>query len=416
MLLATGQSQLALAKTLCVNSKGTSNCFSTIAAAVAAAASGDTINVAQGTYKEQVKISIPLSLIGQSAENTIIDATGKVNGITIMGANQVIVSGFTVENADTAGIWITGSSFITITGNTVMNNDKALIPGANGSCPTLNGTPFQQGEAADCGEGVFLSAVHHSVLSNNLITGNAGGMLVTDDTGPTHDNQIIGNRVIRNTQLDCGITLPSHNPVTGGVFHNVIADNDSSYNGGPGVGIFAPIPGSKAYGNIVKNNRLIGNGLPGVTMHNHVPNGTPNFPPIPAVFDDYQSIGNVIADNSQDFEDAATSGPTGINIFSVAPMTGTIISGNIIDRESLDISIKIPAVAGPQPAVQIQLNDLNGNANTIGVANANSAVVINAKMNWWGCPNGPGAPGCTTIVGNNVVATPALTTPIQAKN
>jgi parallel beta-helix repeat protein len=414
LLMACGTCQLALASTWCVNSGGTSGCAATIGAAVAAASAGDTINVAQGIYKEQVSIGKPLFLIGKNASNTVIDATGKANGIKITNTSQVVVTGFTVENADAAGIWITGSSFINISGNNVVHNDLGLIPGANPTCPALIGTPFEKGEAEDCGEGIFLSNVDHSAISNNTVTQNAGGILITDDTGATHHNQIIGNSVVHNTQLDCGITLPSHNPTpAGGVYDNLIADNDSMYNGGPGVGIFAPIPGSRASGNIVKNNRLIGNGLPGVTMHNHVPNGTPGFPPAPANFDDNQIIGNVISDNSQDFEDAATSGPTGIHVYSVSPMKGTIITGNIIDRESLDISIKIPPIAGGLPAVTIQFNNLNGNQHNTGVENFNGTSV-NATMNWWGCSNGAGAPGCTTVSGAGVQSTPSLTNPIQS--
>jgi Fe2+-dicitrate sensor, membrane component len=328
------------AAVLCVNTGATGACFHSISAAVAAAAPGDTIHVARGSYNEDVTITKSLSLIGENKENTIIDATGETNGITITNAHDVVVSGFTVENANAAGVWITGSSFVTISDNIVMNNDKGLIPGANASCPALAGTPFEQGEAMDCGEGVFLSAVDHSILANNTITLNAGGILVTDDTGPTHDNVIAGNSVVRNTELDCGITLPSHSGA--GVFHNTISGNDSSYNGGPGVGIFAPGPGSKAYGNVVVNNRLRGNGLPGVTMHNHAApgvNGVPAFLP-PPIFNDNVILGNDIAANSQDFEDAATAGPTGINIYSVGPMTGTIVSQNVIHQEALDIVIR----------------------------------------------------------------------------
>ena len=150
-------------------------------AAVAAAAAGNTIQVAHGTYKEDVVITKAISLVGDSSANTIIDATGKFNGITITNARDVSVSGFTVENAQTAGIWITGSSFVTIFNNRVINNDRALIP-ANASYPPLP-SAFVSGEGGDCGEGVFLSAVDHSILANNLITGNAGGILITDDTG-----------------------------------------------------------------------------------------------------------------------------------------------------------------------------------------------------------------------------------------
>ena len=156
-LLLTGAGRPAAAATHCVNPGGTGGCSSSIGAAVTAASAGDTIQVAHGTYKEDVAIAKSLSLIGDGEANTIIDATGKNNGITITGATDVVVSGFTVENADTAGIWITGSSFVTISDNRVINNDKALIPGANALCPPLIGTPFASGEAQDCGEGVFLS-------------------------------------------------------------------------------------------------------------------------------------------------------------------------------------------------------------------------------------------------------------------
>ncbi len=406
-----GDERAAAAATLCVNTAGSGNCYSSIGAAVAAASAGDTVKVAHGTYQEDVVITKPaLSLIGEAAENTIIDATGKLNGITITGTTGVIISGFTVENADTAGIWITDSSSITISGNRVMNNDRGLVPGENTTCPPLNGTPFETGEAQDCGEGVFLSGVDHSILANNRVTGNAGGMLITDDTGPTHDNLITGNSVVRNTALDCGITLPSHSGA--GVFHNTVSGNDSSYNGGPGVGIFAPGPGSKAFGNVVINNNLRGNGLPGVTMHNHAApgvNGVPAFLP-PPVFDDNLIVGNDISANSQDFEDAATTGPTGINIFSVAPMKGTIISQNVIHQEALDVVINVPG-SSEVPVARVHLNNL---LDQVGVQNAGTANV-DARENWWGCSGGPTANGCAATLGTGILVVPWLTKPFQAQ-
>lgn len=395
------------AATLCVSPAGTAGCYSSISAAVAAAAPGDTIIVAQGTYADDVNIAKSLSLIGANRENTIIDATSRLNAITITGASDVAVSGFTVENAETAGIWITNSSAITISDNIVRHNDLGLVPSNPPTCPPLVGTPFESGEALDCGEGVFLSAVDHSILANNTVTDNAGGLLVTDDTGPTHDNLIANNSVVRNTELDCGITLPSHS--SSGVFHNTVSGNDSSYNGGPGVGIFAPGPGRKAYGNVVINNRLRGNGLPGVTMHNHAApgvNGVPAGAP-PVVFNDNLIVGNDISSNAADEEDAATSGPTGINVFSVAPMTGTVISQNAFTQEALDVVVNVPPT-GLAPAVQVHLNNFPGHV--VGLDDI-TAVVVDATQNWWGCSGGPNAPGCSTILGKGVLFTPWLTKP-----
>ena len=168
--------------------------------------------MAHGTYKEDVVIPKSLSLIGENQENTIIDATGKANGINIdghgnPGLSDVVVSGFTIENANFPGILITNASYVTISGNEVINNDKGLVTtGPVDTCPGLP-TYFQAGEGMDCGEGIQLSGVDHSILSGNDVEGNSGGMLITDDTGPTHDDLITGDKVVHNSRFDCGIRL-----------------------------------------------------------------------------------------------------------------------------------------------------------------------------------------------------------------
>src|ERR1700729_2861054 len=95
----------------CVNPGGHAGCFSTIGAAVAAARPGSTIKVSPGTYKETVVIGKSLSLIGTSSSNTIIDATGLPNGVFVdgfhnPGLSDVVVSGFTLENANFEGALI----------------------------------------------------------------------------------------------------------------------------------------------------------------------------------------------------------------------------------------------------------------------------------------------------------------------
>jgi parallel beta-helix repeat protein len=415
-LLFAGVTQQARAATLCVNPGHPNHCFTSIGAAVAAASPGDTIRVAHGTYAEYVVVPKPLSLIGDDEDNTIIDASNKPFGINVDGFNHhglrgVVIAEFTVRNANNAGIVISNAWDVTISGNSILNNDKGLVPGNPTTCPSLSSFPYFTGEAEDCGEGILLSGVRHSILADNTVTGNAGGILITDDTGATHDNLITGNSVVRNTALDCGITLPSHSEA--GVFHNTVSGNDSSYNGGPGVGIFAPGPGSKAYGNVIINNHLKGNGLPGVTMHNHAAPGVDGVPAgaPPPRFNDNVIVGNEISDNAQDTEDAATAGPTGINIFSVAPMTGTLISQNVIHDEAFDIVIKVPET-GNVPAVQIHLNNFaEGN---VGVQDA-GATQVDATQNWWGCRGGPATGDCATVSGANVIFTPWLRKPFHVR-
>jgi len=161
VVLLTAFSQFSVAGTLCVNQGGTSGCYSTISAAVAAAANHDTIKVAPGTYAEDVQIGKSLSLIGQNSNNTIIDATGLPNGVYIDGLDHpglraVVVSGFTVKEANYEGILVTNAADVTVWGNVVTQNDRSLTPTAEG--PICPGIPaFETAEGFDCGEGIHLS-------------------------------------------------------------------------------------------------------------------------------------------------------------------------------------------------------------------------------------------------------------------
>jgi parallel beta-helix repeat protein len=404
-LLAVAICQTAVAATLCVNPGGKSGCYSKIQDAVNAAAAYDTINVAQGTYKEDVVVGKPLSLVGHNSSNTVIDATGLLNGLYIDGLDNpglasVVVTGFTVKNANLEGIVITNSSNVTVSYNRALNNNLALDIN-DATCP--GAPPWETLEGFDCGEGIHLSGVDHSVVANNTADHNAGGILLSDDTGPTHDN-LISNNIVTDNPYDCGITLASHPSFTifgtpFGVFHNTISGNTSSGNGtqvpgaGAGVGIFDSVPGTMNYGNVIINNRLTNNGLPGVAMHSHAP------------FQDITNnliVGNYIAGNGADTDDAFTPGPTGINVFGVSPAAGTVISNNVIKDEGVDVAVNTPAL------VAAHLNDLLGKGTGVAILGQGSA---DATENWWGCSGGPGANGCSTTIGTGVNFSPWLTTP-----
>ncbi len=390
----------AMGATLCVAPGGKSGCYASIKEAVQHAMDNDIVKVARGVYHEDVIVQKPLSLVGAGAGQSIIDATGLLNGINVDGLTNgglggtglahVVISGFTVRNAQAQGIVVTNASSITISSNHVTGNDKALDP-KNLVCP---GVPvyFIAGEGFDCGEGIHLSGVDHSVVAKNLVENNAGGILLSDDTGKTHDNFVTDN-VVQHNAFDCGITLASHNipalytPPEPGVFANRIIGNNSSYNGlatdgeGAGVGIFAAAPGAMNYGNTVADNVLVGNGLPGVTMHSHAPGQS---------LDDNVIVRNRIARNAAD-GDTPTSGPTGIVVFSaVVPVHGIVIAQNVIKEEDIGVAV---AAAG---SVDVHLNSLQAG---VGVQNLASGSV-DATQNWWKCSGGPDAPGCSTVSGD----------------
>lgn len=421
LLIACGVSGVATAATLCVNPGGTFGCKSTIGAAVAAASAGDTIEVAPGTYKEMVTITKSLSLIAKTSIQPVINATGLPNGIYIdgmktapsAGVANVLISGFSIRNADFEGILIANASDVTIANNHVSDNDRSL----DIATPVCNNIPkFETNENDDCGEGVHLMAADHSSIIHNEVDHNSGGILISDETGASRDNLIDSNFVHDNV-FDCGITLASHAPATSvipsatvsyGVIRNTIAHNTSSGNGvqvpgaGAGVGMFAPGPGATTTENVVIDNVLTGNGQPGVAMHNHA------APPAPAPgvnLNGNMIVGNHISGNAKDAADAATSGPTGINVYSVAPIYGTVISQNVITDEAIDVAFKAPA-----GQLNVHLNDFD--TQKVGVDNMGTGNV-NATDNWWNCAAGPNTKRCASAIGAKIATSPWLTSPFS---
>jgi hypothetical protein len=150
-----------------------------------------------------------------------------------------------VENATQEGILVMRTAYVTIPGNLVRHNDL----GASAEHPT--GACAPQGQVpADGGEGVHLMTVANSEVLGNLVTRNAGGILLTDELGPTYRNIVAGNHVYENP-FDCGITVAGRNgnavahgtvkPDVGGIYENKISANVSDRNGGA-----ARAPGSSS--------------------------------------------------------------------------------------------------------------------------------------------------------------------------
>jgi parallel beta-helix repeat protein len=324
-----------------------------------------------------------------------------------------------VENALYEGIVVLNTTDATIRDNRIVNNDT--VGPVFGSGPACNGQPaYETDESGDCGGGLHLIGASRAVVSGNFISGNADGILISDETAESSGNLIIRNVVIDNP-LECGIVLASHPPMGSapphfaphfGVDSNTVSENVVSRNGvkvgGAGAGLFSDGAGpGRVSMNVIIRNELTGNGIPGVALHTHA---GPNFGAPPDDMSRNMIIGNFIAGNGADEGDTATPGTAGININSGgggSPVWGTVISQNIIFNEEVDIAVNTPA------EVDVHLNDLLGGGK-IGVANVCAldgvacTGTIDATENFWSCHAGPGGKGCSTTSGANIVSTPWL--------
>lgn len=357
--------------------------FRTIGSAVKAAPAGATVVVCAGTYHEQVVLSKPLSLRGQHAVineagvkpafKLTLPGLGTVTiyaGVVILSSRDTI-SGFTVTNAQGEGILAAGLgktiSQLNISGDAVVHNDLGGPKSPYFQCAAQGTVP------GDCGEGVhFAGGVANSTIHGNYIANNSGGILLSDDVGPTHNNVISGNTVTGNT-TDCGITVPGHNPNAlnskgvpqpnvAGVYKNVIKNNVVTNNGvkGDGAGVlFANAgPGTASYDNLVQGNYIAGNGLSGVTMHAHlIPKGQ---------FEDLNGnviVANSIGKNNVDGDPLdgvpGTSDPhtTGVLVYSGGTPVSVVIAFNHISNNYYGIWLsKAVKAAGLRTNVFTKVN------------------------------------------------------------
>ncbi len=236
----------------CVNPAGTSPCTSTIQAAVNAAASGDTITIASGTYIENVIISGKvLTLRGGGAANTILDgsATERVirttvaltltdltvqNGLSNSTGGGVYVSNgpLTLDNVDVlsntasgsgGGVWASGA--MTVTGGLFQNN---LCTGSScnggglygGETLVLSGTKFVSNTAQVSGGGSYninTAQVTDAEFRNNTCAGTSshgGGMFA--GSGLTVDNTLVMSNTASTDAGGFYVNGPAE--VSGGLF------------------------------------------------------------------------------------------------------------------------------------------------------------------------------------------------------
>ena len=216
--------------------------YPTIAAAIGNATNGDTVLVRSGTYLEHsLVINKTISLIGQNADNTIIEDIDPNVPINIPGmnppftmmslptpvtisANNVVISGFTITNINrnsTVGIYSSGS--------------KTLITGNN--CP--DGIELEIGSyqtAAQNNASTINCVSPNSFIANNTLEGEVagnGGINVGASGLSVADNSVAYGNVILNEEFgidvyNCqGVFVVENSAVNS---HGAIAMNNCGNN------------------------------------------------------------------------------------------------------------------------------------------------------------------------------------------
>src|ERR1043165_7171599 len=216
----------------------TSMDYTTIQAAVDAANPGDILLADAGTYAENVTINKSLTLEGaqhgvdartRSGTETILDAASN-NGITpiTVSANDVIVDGFTVQNATNAnnlggGIYLaTGTHGTHIVNNIIQNNIIGLFVSNNSA--------------------VDQPVIQDNLFQNNTQTGPSGGTDIYADqftagVGGVNNVLIDSNKFTNTSFVEDAWALGIGNTAST-AFSNITFSNNAVTNHGRGVYFF----------------------------------------------------------------------------------------------------------------------------------------------------------------------------------
>jgi len=361
-----GVAQASGSSTVYVSPKGVStgadtSCwnasYNNINTAIAAVGAGGTVVVCRGTYKEEVVVTKPLTLVGRHAT---INAKGqpslKVGGMTlpgsdgiaVLGTSNVNVSGFTVTGAGFDAILVGASSHVSVSHNTTVNNGTFVNLQEGGS-----------------GVGIDLNSSSWSSATGNVVLNNQGGGLeIADDIGPASHNTVAWNYEAGSYD-GCGVIVAGHSAA--GVTDNLIAHNSTSSNattkgtGGSGLLLASEVPGETMTGNTFVDNSTWNNGLAGITVHVHLPGQHFNNNKF---IDNWIGTNNVVGDPI-DLVTSPTSTTnvavpddytTGILAATASQVSGTVIAGNTIVGNHYGIFLEALKSALPSNVAGLNTN------------------------------------------------------------
>lgn len=270
-----------------------STTYPNIQSAIDASKRNDVIEVAAGTYREHIIVTVvQLTIKGVNKDTTIIDAQYTGSAINLQAATTTI-TGFTIRNGGRYyGITSTEFGNHNITNNIIKNNadgvymslsDSNIISGNtfyNNSMHAINlslsvGTQIKGNTISESAYGISLSSANSTTVTRNKISETSYGIFTTISTQNTITyNQARSNSCGIQTAYSDHLTI-SHNIVSGGMYgvqlqkthHSQLANNTLT---GASYGIYLAYSHYNTFGG-TRFNQVSGNDW-GITLYNSTNN------------------------------------------------------------------------------------------------------------------------------------------------
>lgn len=318
--------------------------YTSIQAAVTAAAVGDTVSVAAGNYQESVTVSKGITIVGAGsgtdpASATVLSGTTG-NGLALSGTDgsPVVVKDLRVTGFANG---IAAGSYVTLTNVSSSGNTNYGINLNSGTTNlSIAGSSFENNK-------VGLKLGSGASASNITVTGSSFNNNTLQ--GWYSDNNTSGSQL-----TDVSIT-------------------DSSFNGNPDKGFYTEKLSNATFTNVTFNNSGNGRAQQGAGLDLNLKYA--NFTNI--------TLNNVVAIDSGT---ALTPNGSGISISArndgsyatnPATLTGLTVNGGKVSGSVTGIYLGF----GIQPTVSLSHLDLSGNG--LAIKNETPAAVT-ATHNWWG--------------------------------
>ncbi len=142
--------------------------YTTIQAAIDNASVGDLILVWDGIYEENITINKTIEVRGNHSSTTILTSVGTNNSVVNIAADNVTVSGFTIQNGEYTGIELIGCKKALLINNCITNNTYGIWIFL-GRAHTLSQNTIQLNEK----QGVYINlGVQNQATTNNFIQNN----------------------------------------------------------------------------------------------------------------------------------------------------------------------------------------------------------------------------------------------------
>jgi hypothetical protein len=204
--------------------------YSTVQRAIDAAASGDTLTLCAGTFKERLSVSgKSLTLVGAGAGSSVLDANGSGTALKLSGGATVTLVDLTVQNAKSSGIHCTDGG-VGLDGVQVRANKGSKGAGLYALRCALDvvDSSFEGNTASSRGAGLYAESSSGSVTGSsfldNIASSRGGGVALQGGSVELASAHFEGNSASNGGGM--------YQAGSGGVVDSTFLDNACGYNGG----------------------------------------------------------------------------------------------------------------------------------------------------------------------------------------